>query len=474
MILSYFDTDIFPRHSIYKKLVYYIYGTIELIMIKRIVVLLLFVCVCSDAVTAQVVNSGKLDSFFNAIEANNKGMGSVAIMKNGAIQYQKAIGYSDLGGNIKIPATEKTKYRIGSISKMFTATMIFQLIDEGEISLGTTLDSYFPQVPNAQNITIGDMLSHRSGIHNFTADSSYLTWMLLPQTEEMMLQTIARNKIDFEPGTKTEYSNTNFLLLGYILEKIWNKPYKELLKERITDKIGLEDTYYGGIVNTTFRESHSYSYESTWQQSPETDMSVPGGAGAVVSTPTDLAKFITALFDGKLVSKESLGKMKAMNNHLGMGMFQFPFGTKKIYGHNGRIDDFEAMLGYIPADGVAVAYCSNGVVYPENDIMIGALSIYYDIPYSIPTFKTVAVSVTDLDKYVGIYSNATFPLKVTITRSGNTLRAQATGQSSFQLEAQGNDKFKFDAAGIELTFKPAMNEMSLLQGGRKTVFTKEK
>ena len=442
-------------------------------MIKKIF-LGLFLAGTFNTLNAQNLNKAKLDSFFYALSTHNKGMGSAAIASNGKIVYQNAIGYSQVNGDAKTPATIKTKYRIGSITKMFTATMIFQLIEEGKLSLTTPLSAYFPQLPNAVRITISQMLDHRSGLHNFTNDSLYRTYMTQPQTEAAMLSIIAKGKPDFEPDAKAEYSNTNFVLLGYIIEKITGRPYREELKKRITSRIGLTDTYYGGKADIANNEAYSYSFADKWQQQPETDMSIPGGAGALVSTPTDLVKFITALFNGRLISAGSLEQMKTMRDNYGMAMFVIPFYDKKAYGHNGGIDGFSSMLAYFPEDKLAVAYISNGTVYSTNDVMIAILSIYFKKPFSIPEFKTIAVKTEDMDKYAGNYSSPQMPLKIAITRNNTTLMAQATGQGQFPLEAVSATKFVFSAAGITILFDPDKGQFTLLQGGQSYLFTKMK
>jgi CubicO group peptidase (beta-lactamase class C family) len=423
---------------------------------------------------SQPLNKAKLDSLFNKLAENDKAMGSLTLSKNGTVVYSKAIGYSLISDQEKKASTPLTKYRIGSISKMFTTTMIFQLVEEGKIKLTNTLDTYFPTIPNAKKITISNLLNHRSGIHNFTDDPSYTALMTQPKTQSEMLAIFSKNKADFQPNEKASYSNTNFVLLGYIIEKITKQTYSKNLNDRIISRIGLSNTYYGGKTNPKNNESFSYQYTSTWKQQPETDMSIPGGAGAIVSTPTDLTKFIEALFSEKLVSQNSLDQMKTITDNYGMGMFQIPFYDKKGYGHNGGIDGFASNLAFFPEDNLAIAYCTNGQVYPMNDILIGVLSIYFNKEYKIPTFKTIALKSEELDKYLGVYSSTQLPLKITITKDNATLIAQATGQSSFPLEATEKDKFKFDQAGVVMEFNLTKNELTLKQGGGVFVFTKEK
>jgi len=443
-------------------------------MKKRILVSIFFAFALSVTATAQNVNTAKLDSLFDILNSKSKAMGSIAISANGKLVYQRAIGYSVVNGAVKTPASIKTKYRIGSITKMFTATMVFQLVEEGKLTIDTKLSKWFPQMANADKITIGEMLSHRSGLHNFTNDAAYPGYMTKPQSEADMLTIIQKQPSDFEPDTKAEYSNTNFVLLGYIIEKITGKPYADELKRRIIAKTGLTDTYYGGKINPANNEAYSYKFAGGWQAEPETDMSIPGGAGALVSTPADLTKFIEALFGGKLISQQSLDQMKTMRDNYGMAMFVIPFYDKKSYGHNGDIDGFSSVLSYFPEDKMAISYISNGVAYPMNDILLGVLKIYFNKPYQVPTFKSVITSSDQLDKYLGVYSSTQFPLKITITKNNMTLIGQATGQQALELDAVEPDKFTYSAAGIAMLFNPAKNEFTLLQGGQNILFTKDK
>ncbi len=423
---------------------------------------------------AQTLDKAKLDKFLDTLAEKNKAMGSLAIAKDGKIIYTRAVGYSQINGTDKTPATEKTRYRIGSITKMFTAVMIFQLVEEGKLKLSDTLDKFYPQIPNASKITIEHLLRHRSGIHSFTGDADFRTWVTTPKTKEEMIAVIAKGKPVFEPGEKAAYSNPNYILLGYIVEKLGGKPYQEALKKRITSKIGLLDTYLGGKIDVKNNETFSYNFTESWKQSVETDPSIPGGAGAIVSTPADLTKFIKALFDLKLVSQESLDQMKIIKDGYGLGMFQFPLDGKTALGHTGGIDSFNAALFYIPEEKIAVAYTSNGKVYSPNSIVLGVMDIFYNKPFTIPTFETVAVSAEVLDKYVGVYASEGFPLKITVKGEGEGLLAQESGQLGFPLEATAENKFKFESAGIVMKFDPAKEKIKLIQRGREIVFTKEK
>jgi len=176
----------------------------------------------------QTFDKARLDNYFNALEANNKFMGSVAISQNGQIIYTKQIGYADIDNKIK--PDDNTKYRIGSISKTFTTVLIFKAIDQGKLKLTDKIDIQFPAIKNANRITISDLLYHRSGIRNFTANADYLRWNTEKKSEEEMIEIISKGGSDFEPGTKAEYSNSNFVLLSYFLQRIYKKDYDPATK----------------------------------------------------------------------------------------------------------------------------------------------------------------------------------------------------------------------------------------------------
>jgi D-alanyl-D-alanine carboxypeptidase len=425
--------------------------------------------------SAQQLNTAKLDSLLTSLATNNKLMGSLAVSRNGQVVYNHAFGYAQL--EPKTPATAATRYRMGSISKMLTATMVFQLIDEKKLTLDTKLATFFPELPNAKTITIEQLLSHRSGLHSITADAAYLGYMTKPKTQAELLAMMAKYQPDFEPGAKFDYSNSNYIVLGYLVEKLGKQPYAQALQKRVVAKAGLKDTYYGGKIDPKKKEAFSYKPGTSggWQPDAETDMSIPGGAGAVVSTPADLDRFLEALFGGKLVSAASLGEMKTVRNTFGRGLMLLPFYDKQGYGHGGIIDGFQSMASYFPDDKLAVTLSTNAHSYPVNDAMGDILRICYNKPYKIPNFAAPVFvpAAADLDRYAGTYASPGFPLKITFAKDGNTLMSQATGQSPFPLEPVSQGVFKFDPAGIVAEFDAAKPTFTLKQGGRTTVFTKE-
>src|SRR5690554_5586603 len=396
----------------------------------------------SSAFCAQDFNQEKLDQYFDTIAVNNQFMGSVAVAQKGEIIYTRSLGF--LEDENKTKANKNTKYRIGSITKTFTAVLVLKAIEEKKLKLNQTIETYFPSIENADEITLKQLLQHRSGIHNFTNDEDYLSYHTQHKTPLEMLTIITEKGSDFEPGSKAAYSNANYVLLTLILEKVYNQSYGELLKKYITQPIGLNNTLVGTKIITENNEAKSFQRLNDWKVEAETDMSIPLGAGSIVSTPSDLVKFSDALFDHQLVSEKSLLLMKTIKDNYGIGLLQIPFHNKTGYGHTGGIDGFSSIFTHFADGDISFAMISNGSGMNNNDISIAVLSAVYNKPFELPVFETYEVSAADLDPYLGVYSSSNFPLKVTITKDNNVLIAQATGQPSFPLEATDKNRFEFD------------------------------
>lgn len=439
----------------------------------------LILCTCLLSFSAHSFDKAKLDQYLATLEANEKAMLSLAVVENGEPIYQRSIGFADVEN--KQQANKDTQYRIGSITKVFTATMIFQLIDEGKLSLDTKLSQYFAKVKNAKKITVSMLLNHRSGIHNFTNTPEYTEYMTQPKTKAQMAELIEDLASDFKPNSKASYSNSGYVLLGFIIEEVTQDTYANQLQKRITKKLSLDKTMYGGPITVMDNQAKSYIGNAQgWSPATETDTSIPHGAGAIISTPTEVARFLSSLFSGKLLSTDSLAKMKELNQGFGRGLVQFPFYAKKAFGHSGGIDGFSSLAGYFEVDKVAFALTSNAMNYAMNDIAIAILSSYYGQAFDIPNFnqKAVELSEQDLVKYEGVFASDALPLKITVNLSNGQLTAQATGQRALALTAYSASEFRFDPAGIVMIFATDggivnYSTFQLKQGGGNFKFSRD-
>ena len=435
-------------------------------------IIFLMIWLFSSQVFAQEINRVRLDSLLNRIDDNERSMGSLSLSIDGREVYTRAFGYADVEN--KKRADQNTKYRIGSVSKIFTSVIIIQLIEEGRISLGTTIGRFFPDLQNADRITTEHLLKHRSGLRNFTNAPDYQQYFEQPISREQLVQKFIKYGNSFEPGSRFDYSNTNYVLLSMMAEAIEGVPYPEILRKRIVDRLGLQNTYYGSKINTAKNEAKSYDRANSWLPATETHLSIPLGAGGIVSTPEDLNLFMHALFSGKLISQESLGKMITMTEGYGLGLMQFPFYEKNAYGHTGGIDGFHSITAWLPDDKVSVSITVNGASMPTNDITLGVLSILFNKDYQLPELtKAIQLPEEELAKLPGLYATPQLPVKITITKNKGSLFAQATGQPMFPLEAFGKNKFRYEQARIVIEFYPEKNSLVILQDGSRHELTRE-
>lgn len=405
------------------------------------------------ATAQQDINTEKLNRFFTQLAENDRFMGSVAVLSGDDIVFNEAYGMISSEG---IPATSETIYRIGSITKSYTAAMILRLIDQDELSLNTTLDTYFADMPNAGQITIEHLLRHQSGLVNFTNLSDYVEYFTGVQSREEMLDRFQSAGTSFEPGERTEYSNTGYVLLGYIIEEETGKSYGDALQDMIAEPLGLTSTYFADGIQPDENEADSFVYQQgEWQPASRTNMQIPHGAGAIVSTAEEVSQFFSGLFSGELLPDESLEQMRDFEGPFGLGLIRFPFGDKTLIGHNGGIDGYQSNAAHYPGDDLTFAVLGNGINYTFNDILIGMLSITFGNDYEIPSFEertTISLEESELETYTGTYSSPNFPLDIKLFVDGRNLMAQATGQGAFPLSIYDEQTMAFEPAGIQLTF----------------------
>lgn len=438
-------------------------------MKKQLSILFLFLSVTTFAQDVRA-SLGRIDSLLNHLNEHDKFMGSLCIMQGDEVVFKQAYGYSEATKGIR--ANGGTKYKIGSITKTFTATMIMQLVEEKKILLTTKLNRFFPKIENAEKITIEQLLYQRTGIKDYANADATLTDVLdKPNMRALIMKKIENYTSTFEPDSKHEYSNSNYFILGEIIEKVTKKTYAENLKNRITGKLYLKNTYYTSEkTDVTKRESYSYTFNGEyWDKVDEWNNDIAFSSGGIISTPEDLTKFIRELLKGKLVSPASVELMKTLKDTYGMALIRFPFGERKFFGHNGRIEGFESTMGYYQQDDMTISLISNGVNYSQNDIMLGILSIYYKSPYRFPVFETL--NPERIKDYVGTYASKDIPLKVKIFEKSGALYGQATGQPEFPMTYASEDLFYFQAGGIEMEF--SKDSFVLKQGQKKFNFTKE-
>jgi len=441
---------------------------------------LFFICLLVLSYSCQAQTGSKykkLDTYFSELEKQNRFMGNVLIMKGSTVVYQNHVGYSDRANNKKLE--EQSLFRIGSITKTFTATLVLKLVEKGKLSLDTKLSKFYPQIKGSDKITIRQMLNHSSGLANYTNQKDFGKYFSASQSSAKMLARITALKSDFEPGTKHEYSNTNFLLLGYIIEKVSGETYAAFLNSEILEPMGLLNIHYKLGKEILSNEAKSYVLQDGWQAVPDWNLDVAAGAGAIRSTAKDLALFSHHLFQGNILKEASLKEMKNFEDGYGLGLLKAPFYDKTAMMHGGKIEGFISKYFHVTEDDVSFIILCNANNFKQNDIAIALLSAFYGKEFSIPDLgekKEIAVDVSTLKQYEGLYTAASFPLDIKVFEKETKLFAQATGQPAFPLKAVAKDEFTFSSAGITIKFlktDKGFTQMKFDQAGLKVEFEKE-
>lgn len=364
-------------------------------MTKQILLILAFLLTSQIFFGQSLENKNSIDEFLIYLSKENSFLGTVEMKKGNEIVYSYKSNPLE---------AENGQYRIGSITKIFTAITVFQLIEEQKLTLQTPLSQFYPKIKYADQITIENLLSHTSGIFNITFWEDYYSTRNQNFSKEQILNIIYKEKADFKPNKDCSYSNSNYVLLGYIIEDITGKSYATNINERITQKADLQNTFVAETVQDV-KDYKSYLFNGKdWFEDVSSHPSLPFAAGAVISTVSDLNKLMYYLFHGDLVSENSLATMqKLKSKSIGHGLFKAPFYDKIGWGHTGGIDEFKSATLYFPTEDLYLSIASNGSRLGINDIMVGILSAYYDKKYEYPVFYHSDIQEPPLSVFTGTY-----------------------------------------------------------------------
>lgn len=432
--------------------------------------LLALILIFAKECFSQKLNKEKLDEYLKVMESNDKFMGNVLIYQHNKKIYSRALGFSNIDAGVK--ANDETEYRIGSISKTITAVLTLKAIEEGKIKYSDNIKTFFPSIEHADQITIRHLLNHHSGIHNFTG-GSFEKWKTEPRTRLELVDSIVKGGSDFPPGTKPSYSNSNYVLLSFILEDLYHRSYGEILDNKLIKPLQLKHFYFGDKMITPEHKALSYSFVAGWEKARETDLSIPMGAGAIVSSADDLARVLNAIFHGEIVTRSTLAQMEEQSDGFGLGIFEKTILGKTAYTHDGAIDGFNSYYYYFSQDEMLYVLLSNGENYTLETINESILSIASGRPVDLPAYRKYSVGADDLQQYSGSYASQNSPLVIDIWVKNGFLLAQPHGQRVYTMEPTEKDKFDHEKTGVTLEFVPDKKQMLLKQREQTIIFTKE-
>jgi D-alanyl-D-alanine carboxypeptidase len=315
----------------------------------------------------------KLDQYLDLLETSQRVSVAVAVSEKGTLRYERVIGFATIDKGVPQAADAGTRYRIGAVSNLFTAALVLLLAEKASITLDTPVAEFFPDVPNAITITYRDLLAQRSGLGDYRNSPGFAQWRTAPRTRDEMLRSISGTV--FEPRARLEYSASNYLLLGYVLEKVHERPYEELVRRQIVEKLGLARTYVAGAGRSSTLEATAYLPSAQgWVPQAQTDPSVAGGASSLFSNAVDLVRFMDALLAGKLVSGQSIASMRGEEGAPGLGLVPRQIADQAGFGSSDSADGFGAAVFHFPARGLSIACTSNASELPFDEVVAGILN----------------------------------------------------------------------------------------------------
>jgi CubicO group peptidase (beta-lactamase class C family) len=377
----------------------------------------------------------KLDNYIKSYVDLDLFRGAVLVAKDGKILLCKAYGMANV--ELDVPNKIDTKFRLGSITKQFTAMAIMQLKEKGFLDLQDPLSKYIPDYPNGDKITIHHLLSQTSGIPEIFSIEGVSKKTVKTHTLEKLISRFKDKPLDFNPGEKFAYSNSNYMLLTYIIEKVSGKKYETFLKENIFEPLNMKDTGYDDYNRIIKNRASGYSlYNGELENADYVDMSFPSGAGALYSTVKDLYLWDQALYTDKLVSQESIKKIftpyidssnSIPKTEYGYGWFIQSSPHGKLVSHGGQINGFSAFISRYIENKVCIIILSNFAYTSVWQISENLADITFGKKPNYTPKKHIEITVDPkiYDELVGTYKsdsgNKTFDKTFVVTKENDKL-----------------------------------------------------
>jgi CubicO group peptidase (beta-lactamase class C family) len=403
-----------------------------------------------------VADHGYQQCLEEAYPADGPGAAAI-VVKDQKVLFRSASGLADV--ELGVPLAADNVFRIGSISKQFTAAGILLLEEQGKLSVTDDIRKYLPDYPtHGHEIRIEHLLSHTSGIFNYTDIPGYWQSDIRKDvTTEELIDVFDDYPMNFAPGEAFLYSNSGYVMLGAIIEKASGQSYEEFMQTAIFDKLGLNHSYHGGLQIIPNR-AHGYRGEAgDYSNAGYISMTQPHGAGALLSTVDDLAQWTFALFNGELLSEASLQKMTTdfeLNNgdHAGYA-FGFAVGERfgeKVISHNGGIHGFSTSGIWLPDQKIYVAVLANNEDSQAPDFLAARMA-FEAAGADYPRFVAMDVGPAALSEYVGVYRINERETRSVILEEGR-LYTQRTGGGRSEIRAHGEDAFFYPGSFTHLKF----------------------
>jgi CubicO group peptidase (beta-lactamase class C family) len=399
-------------------------------------------------------------------------MGTILVVKDGKTVIDQGYGSADLEWNVANSPT--TKFRLGSITKQLTAASVLLLQERGKLNIDDPISKYLPDAPVAwSKITIYNVLTHTSGIPSFTGFPDYRSteWKDTNPTE--LVARFRDKPLDFEPGTKFFYSNSGYVLLGYLIEKVSGQTYADFVQQNIFTPLGMKDT--GIDSNVAILSQRAQGYRRTprgGEHDGYISMTIPFSAGALYSTTGDLLKWEQALFGGKVLKAESFAKMTTpFKSDYGTGVFIRTIDGHKLITHGGGIEGFNTSLNYYPDDKLTVIVLGNltGGAPDQVARYIGQVALSQTVTLTSER-KEIMLPAVSLPEYAGTYRVPDLDADLIFAVNDPRLSAKLGKQNTIDIYAESDSHFFLKIADAQIEFfrdpaTHAINRLVIYQNG---------
>lgn len=453
--------------------------------IRRAALALSSLAIIASVPAAQAQDTARMAELIDAEAQSGTFMGAVLVARGDEKLLDRAWGLAD--AEWQIANTPQGKFRIGSVTKQFTAVSILLLAEEGKIDLDAPVSIYLEDAPEAWNgVTVRNLMRHTSGIPNVTTLDDFGRQSLLPTKQEELIAMFRDLPLEFEPGSKFAYSNSGYVLLSRIVETVGGMGLGEFYRTRLFEPLGMDSTALDDSSAIVPMRVEGYSPSgdgATYVNADYVDMGIPTGAGALYSTTDDLLKWQRGLFGGKVLSTESLATYVSPHDYEAFfgdayahGVLVDREGDDVYYWHGGGIQGFNAWLSYDPAREVTVAVLANLNGGAAAKLGQDLMTIVRGGEVTLANERQTIAMPEDLAQFEGVYALSP-DFKITVFEQDGKLMTQATDQGSAEIFAEAEDRFFLTAIDAQIAFTRGddgeVTGLTLFQNGREFPATKE-
>ncbi|MCE7992955.1 MAG: beta-lactamase family protein [Roseivirga sp.] len=392
-----------------------------------------------------------LDTYLEVIAAKKSFSGELLVARGNEVVFHKAIGMKSVED--AIPLKKGAVYRIASITKTFTGTLVAMAQQRGKLSYTDKVGDYIPGLTRTiGDLTIHQLLTHTSGLpHNEGIEDYWLKKSKLELSSNQVISEINKLELLFEPGAEMKYSSPGYYLLGTLVEKVYDQPYQQVLTREILTPLGMTES--GSDDSDKLVRAYHLLQEKRLP-APYRHYSMLKGAGDMHATAEDLLKWSRSFYAKQLLGSSGIKTVLNPELTYAYGWFVGSESPAKFY-HGGGTWGYSSYLAIYPSEEISIIILSNVSSLPMKAIGADLEKMVYGLPFDMPVIEqSIEVAEADLERYEGTYLSETSEMRLEIKKNGNALFAQIGGSPAFQIYPKGNDTFFGKKVEVTMTFEP--------------------